>query len=126
MDGSERRRTKRKDINLKGSFGIKDESKYRLHIYKEPADLTLVDVAAMGCGFVTAYYLPKGLLIQMKIRAFPVITGKGPVETQDIEIIGRIMSCRTAPTRVNRVGMEFTDIKEEHLGLIKRYISQES
>jgi len=127
MDPIDRRRTKRKDINLKGNFKIKDDSKYRLHIFKEPADLLLADVGSMGCGFITAYYLPKGLVVNMKVRDFPVIAEKGrPTEMRDIDITARVMTCKTTPTRVNRIGVEFLEVKEEHLNFIKKYIAEPS
>ena len=125
MEPIERRRTKRKDITLKGSFKIRDDSKYKLHIYKEPVDLILADVAAMGCGFITAYYLPKGLTVHIKVKDFPVISAEGRVKTQDIEIAGRVMSCKTTPTRTNRIGVEFIDVSQEYLNLIKQYIAAE-
>ena len=124
MDPIESRRTKRKDITLTGSFKIKDALKYKLHIYKEPLDMLLSDVGVMGCGFVTAYYLPKGLIVIIRIRDFPVISGKGPIQTRDIELTARVMSCKTTPTRVNRIGAEFVEIKEENRGIIKRYITE--
>jgi len=124
MDPIESRRTKRKDITLTGNFRIKDALKYKLHIYKEPLDMLLSDVGAMGCGFVTPYYLPKGLILLMRIRDFPVISGKGPIQTRDIELTSRVMSCKTTPTRVNRIGAEFVEIKEDHRDLIRRYIAE--
>ncbi len=124
MDPIESRRTKRKDITLTGNFKIKDVLEYKLHIYKEPIDLLLSDVGAMGCGFVTAHYLPKGLIVDMKVRDFPVISEKGPLTTQDIEITAKIMSCKTTPTRVNRIGAEFVQIKDEYKDLIKKYIAE--
>ena len=124
MDPIESRRTKRKDITLTGNFKIEDALKYKLHIYKEPLDMLLSDVGVMGCGFVTAYYLPKGLIVAIRIRDFPVISGKEPIQTRDIEFTARVMSCKTTPTRVNRIGAEFVEIKEQNRGIIKRYIAE--
>jgi c-di-GMP-binding flagellar brake protein YcgR len=124
MDPIESRRTKRKDITLTGNFKIKDALKYKLHIYKEPLDMLLSDVGVMGCGFVTAYYLPKGLIVSIKIRDFPVISGKDPIQTRDIEFTAKVMSCKTTPTRVNRVGAEFVEIRNESRDIIKRYIAE--
>lgn len=122
MDPIESRRTKRKDITLKGSFKIKDDLKYKLHIYKEPIDLTMVDVGTLGCGFVSAYYLPKGLIIFVRVTDFPVISEGTTREGKDIEFTGRVMTCRTTPSRANRIGLEFVEIKKEYLDLVKRYV----
>jgi len=122
MDSIESRRTIRKDISLKGSFKIKDSLEYKLHIYKEPIDLTLSDVALLGCGFVTTYYLPKGLILFVKVKSFPVPSEGTARETKNIEFTAKVMSCRTTPSRTNRVGVEFVDIEKEYLEMVKRYL----
>ena len=122
MDPIESRRAARREINLKGSFKIKDDLKYKFHVYKEPIDLTVVDVGALGCGFVAAHYLPKGLIVQLRVKDFPVILDDNKRGRRDIEFTGRVMSCRTIPSRANRIGLEFVDIKGEEISLIKRYV----
>lgn len=119
------RRAKRKEIELKGSFKIKDDLRYKLHLYREPVDLTLTDVSTLGCGFTTAYYLPKGLVVLLRLLDFPALGPKGESKTRDMEFSGRVMICKTTPSRVNKVGVEFVDIKEEDFDIIRRYIEAE-
>lgn len=122
MNPVERRRAKRKDVTLKGTFKIKDDLKYKLHIYKEPIDSTISDISALGCGLVTAYYLPKGLILFIKIKDFPVVSGRGAREVKDIEFTGRVAVCKTTPSRANKAGTVFVDIKKEDLNLIKKFV----
>ncbi|NQT07398.1 MAG: PilZ domain-containing protein [Candidatus Omnitrophica bacterium] len=123
MDPISSRRAVRKDINLKGTFKIKDDLKHKIHLYKEPADLTLIDVSPLGCGFMASYYLPKGLILLLRIKAFPIVSDKGAKEaTKDIEFTGRVMVCKTMPSRDNKIGLEFAEIKKEDLNLVRSYI----
>ena len=122
MDPIQSRRAIRKDVTLKGNFKIKDALKCKLHIYKEPIDLTVTDVAALGCGFVTAYYLPKGLILIMNIKDFPITPLGATQKTKDMEFSGKVMMCRTTPSRANRIGIAFTDIQKEDLEIIRKFI----
>ena len=123
MSSIESRRTKRKNLALKGNFNIKDDLKYKLHIYKEPIDLTLIDISALGCGFATEYYLPKGLAIHMRLKNFPVAGTKR--ETKDIEFDGKVMFSRTSDFKNNRIGLEFSNLGKEISDLVKNYIESE-
>ena len=116
------RRAKRKNLTLKGSFKIKDGDKYKLHLYREPVDLTLADIALMGCGFITSFYLPKGLKLAVTLKGFPVISGTNIQGTKTIEFIGKVMSCKKAPNRSNAIGIAFADIHKESLDLIKNFV----
>lgn len=122
----ESRRAVRKEITLKGSFMIKDDLKYKLHVYKEPIDLTLVDIAVLGCGIVASHYLPKGLVIALKIKDFPVVSGKEIKERKDIEFSGRVMTCKTTPSRANKIGLEFVDLNKEDRDLIKGFVMSDA
>lgn len=126
IDPIESRRAIRKDVTLKGTFKIKDALESKLHIYNEPIGLTITDVALLGCGFVAAYYLPKGLVLFVKVKSFPVISEGNIKETKDIEFTAKVMSCRTTPSKVNRVGLEFVDIKDEYLDLIKGFLGSKA
>lgn len=122
MDSIESRRARRKDITLKGTFKIVDDLKYKFHIYKEPIDLTISDVAVLGCGFITGYYLPKGLHLFVSIKGFPILSGKGVKETEDMEFTGKVMVCKTTQARGHKVGIEFLEIKKEYQSLIKKFV----
>ncbi len=122
MDHIDSRRAVRKEISLKGSFKIKDDLKYKLHIYKEPIELTLADVGALGCGFISAYYLPKGLSLLINVMDFPILSEGKVSGLRDIQFTARVMSCKMTPTRFNKLGLEFVDIKTEDLDIIKRFV----
>jgi len=122
MDPIESRRAIRKNLMLKGTFKIRDDLKYKLHIYREPADLSLTDVALLGCGFTAAYYLPKGIVLSVKLKDFPLVSPGAQGATKDMDFTAKVMSCRNAPGRTNKIGIEFVDIRKEYLDLIKNFI----
>ncbi|MBL7069803.1 MAG: PilZ domain-containing protein [Candidatus Omnitrophica bacterium] len=124
MGSFESRRAERKGITLKGNFRIEDDLKYKLHIYKEPVELTIVDIGVLGCGFVAPYYLPKGLILLIRMINFPTLTAEGAQKVKDIEFTGRVMACRTTAVRANRVGLEFVDIRKEDLSQVQRFVSE--
>ncbi len=121
MDPIESRRAIRRNLVLKGTFKIRDDLKYKLHIYREPVDLSLSDVAMLGCGFITGYYLPKGIVLSVKLKDFPVISADAH-GAKDMDFTAKVMSCKNAPGRTNKIGIEFVDIRKEYLDLIKKFI----
>jgi hypothetical protein len=59
----------------------------------------------------------------VEVKGFPAGPGGTGEAKKDIEFSGRVMSCRTTPTRKTRIGMEFVDIKSDYVELIKKYVA---
>jgi len=77
----------------------------------------VVDISESGIGMIIKSYLPKGVIIKLKIGGAPF-----NINT-DIEVKGEICYCRNVDKDTYRCGLKFLNLPEEWRAAIAQFIS---
>ncbi len=83
----------------------------------------LVDLSEGGCGIETAFFIPKGTLINIFLdRSLLQLSGDPAVPKGHSRIIASTISSVTKGLRLYRVGMQFTHVAAADKLLIAKFV----
>lgn len=83
----------------------------------------LLDVSTIGCALDSPYMLPSGIDLVVRIDAKPFTAELGLPGRAAIEAGGKVKSCVMRSAGHYRLGIQFTKIDKESVGLIAEFIA---
>lgn len=83
----------------------------------------LLDISVLGCAIDSAYIIPPGVILDIKIDTMPFTNVTGGEHKEPMKVIGRVTSCVMKAAGHYRLGVCFTKIDKEDLALIDNFIT---
>jgi hypothetical protein len=83
---------------------------------------SLLDISVSGCAIDSAYIIPPGVILDIKIDRSPFTTALGLPAREPMRMVGRVTSCAMKAAGRYRLGIFFTEIEKEDADLIDNFI----
>ena len=113
---------KRKQISVEVRIRLNPATQETVHLAKDSIEARLVDVSALGMGFLSSVFLPPGALIDFELpRSFLAVPDR-QAPKGSMKITGRIVHAR-AQGEGCRLGISITQIEEADRDLLRAFTS---
>ncbi|MCM8787323.1 MAG: PilZ domain-containing protein [Candidatus Omnitrophica bacterium] len=116
----ERRKFKRVKVNFIVIYSIHQPVKLRMFINNKEIYAIMIDLSEGGMAVLTSYQIPENTLLHIK---FTLIDSTATFESRisKIELMGEVRYCTLREDKSYRLGIRFTQIKEEDRVIISNF-----
>ena len=112
-------------FETQASFRVNRSSKKDVRMKEETVTTKLLDLSAGGCGLESPNFLPIGTKLNIFLNRKLLLEKPDPKSKMVYsKIVGVVRTCRPAPDRKHRLGVQFERIASEDVKLIRELVAR--